>query len=240
MDTNQEQHQTSSTQPLLLQASGLERRTSERVLLEDVSVEIHGGDRIAVVGPTGSGKTLMLRALALLDPVTAGEVCWRGKALRGDEIPKFRSRVIYVHQRPALIEGTVEDNLRQPFSLRVYRGQQFRRARIVDLLESLGRRESFLSQKQRDLSGGEAQLVALLRAVQLEPDIVLLDEPTAALDTEARGMVETLAGNWLDERPIARATVWVTHDQEQARRVSTRVLAIREGRLSGDLNGRIR
>jgi len=216
----------------MLEATGLRRLAGERVLLDGVSVSIQGGDRIAIVGPTGSGKTLMLRSLAKLDPLDAGEVHWQGTPVLGDDIPSFRSQVIYLHQRPALVEGTVEDNLRQPFTLRVHRDKRFNRERVAELLSSLDRDNSFLSQQQRDLSGGESQLTSLLRAIQLDPSILLLDEPTAALDAASSSMVETLVTRWFDEMPMARATVWVTHDHEQSQRVSTSVLQIREGKLS--------
>ena len=176
----------------------------------------------------------------MLDPLDAGEIRWLGTAIRGNEIPRFRSRAIYLHQRPALLEGSVEENLRQPFALRVHHGKEFDRARILSLLESLGRGNSFLSKQQRDLSGGESQLTALLRAMQLDPNVLLLDEPTAALDAEATESVETLVGIWLNEQSSERATVWVTHDHQQAQRVSTTVLQIRDGRLSGSGNGQIR
>jgi len=173
----------------MLQAKGIRRRSAARILLDDISIEIDAGDQLAIVGPTGSGKTLLLRSLALLDPLDAGEICWRGQLVRGNDLPKFRSRVIYLHQRPALLEGTVEDNLRQPLSLRLHKDKRFSRARIVQLLESLGRDASFLAKQQRDLSGGESQLTALLRAIQLDPNVLLLDEPTAALDAAATEVV---------------------------------------------------
>jgi len=216
----------------MLEATSLRRLAGERVLLDDVSLSIQGGDRIAIVGPTGSGKTLMLRSLAKLDPLEAGEVHWQGTPVLGNDIPLFRSQVVYLQQRPALVEGTVEDNLRQPFALRVHRDKQFNRERVAELLSSLDRDDSFLSQQQRDLSGGESQLTSLLRAIQLDPNILLLDEPTAALDAASTSMVETLVTRWLDEMPMGRATVWVTHDHEQSRRISTSVLQIREGKLS--------
>lgn len=223
--------QPSTLNPQLLSALGLRRLAGERILLDDVSLSIQGGDRIAIVGPTGSGKTLLLRSLAKLDPLDAGDVHWQGAPVRGNDIPVFRSQVVYLHQRPALVEGKVEDNLRQPFTLRVHRDKRFNRERVAELLSSLGRDDSFLSQQQRELSGGESQLTSLLRAIQLDPNILLLDEPTAALDAASTRMVETLVTKWLDENPMARAIVWVTHDREQSQRVSSSVLQIRKGKL---------
>ena len=217
----------------ILAAEGAGREAGGRWLLRDVSLSVQAGDQLALVGPSGSGKTLLLRSLAMLDPLDTGRICWRGKEVHGGEIPKFRSRVIYLHQRPALSEGTVEENLRQPFSLTVHRGQQFDRQRHVKLLASLGRTEAFLAQQQRDLSGGEAQLVSLLRAMQFDPDVLLLDEPTAALDAEATAAVEKLLADWLAELTAERTTIWVTHDQQQAQRVARRLLHLRDGRLQG-------
>lgn len=221
----------------MLQAVNLRRVASGgRVLLDDVSLSIQGGDRVAIVGPNGSGKSLLLRSLALLDPLDGGTVSWNGTPVREAAVPAFRSKVMYLHQRPALIEGSVEDNLRQPFSLRVHRGNRFNREGILAHLSALGRDGSFLSRQTGDLSGGEAQLTALLRALQLAPDILLLDEPTAALDAVATGMVEGVVTRWLDELPTSRASVWVTHDREQSRRMATSVLPISEGTLEGTLS----
>jgi putative ABC transport system ATP-binding protein len=239
MDDATEQQEAISARTPVLQAVDLERRAGERVLLNGASVKIHGGDRIVIVGPTGSGKTLLLRSLAMLDPLDAGEIRWHGRAVRRNEIPRFRARVLYLHQRPALLEGTVEDNLRQPFTLKVHDGKEFFRPRIVELLASLERDESFLSKLQRDLSGGESQFTALLRALQLDPEVLLLDEPTAALDADATAGVEVLLTRWLDEQPKARAVVWVTHNQDQARRVATSMVHIREGRLTGGVDERV-
>jgi len=216
---------------VLLQACRLRRLADDRRLLDDVSLEAGCGDRVAVVGPTGSGKTLLLRAMALLDPLDAGHILWNGSKVRRDDVPHFRSRIIYLQQRPALAEGTVEENLRQPFSLRVHRERRYdpdvHRARLA----SLGRDESFLGKQQRDLSGGEAQIVALLRAMQLDPEVLLLDEPTSALDSHASHAIEQIVADWFNEVPGRRATVWVTHDHEQAHRVATRVLEMGNGVL---------
>ncbi len=215
----------------LVQAVAISRRGSSpnAWLLRDVSISLKPGERVALVGPTGAGKTLLLRTLALLDPVDEGQVLWNGKPILRNDVPAYRSRVLYLHQRPALIEGTVEENLRLPFRFNHHREVQFDRLRIVAWLETLGRDPAFLDKNTQDLSGGEAQITALLRALQLDPSVLLLDEPTAALDHDSIGLIERLVEQWLDEHPTKRSTLWVSHNREQASRVAQRSLSIRDG-----------
>jgi putative ABC transport system ATP-binding protein len=222
-----------TTRRPLLKACGIERRDPNggASLLRDVCLEVSAGDRTAVVGPSGAGKTLLLRSLALLDTLDAGSVEWNAEPVRGRAVPLFRKSVTYLHQRPAFVEGTVEDNLRLPFSLRVYRGTAFDKWGAVSLLEQLGREEAFLGKQTRDLSGGEGQLLALVRTIQLSPNVLLLDEPTASLDPKTTLAAEALIESWALERPGERAFLWVSHDQEQARRVARRELRIEAGRI---------
>ncbi|MEQ8786432.1 MAG: ATP-binding cassette domain-containing protein [Pirellulaceae bacterium] len=219
------------TETPLLAAHAIGRQAEGRWLLKQVSLALPAGARMAIVGPSGSGKTLLLRALALLDPVESGEILWRGEPVRGGDVPRFRSRVIYLHQRPALIEGTVEENLRLPFSLGVHRDKTFDRDAIAGRLASLGREASLLSRQTGALSGGEAQITALLRAMQLEPEVLLLDEPTASLDDDSKRTVETMVDAWRDESPELRTTVWVTHDAGQVERIADQVFPMRDGAL---------
>jgi putative ABC transport system ATP-binding protein len=218
----------------LLEARGIGRReaNNDHWLLRDIAINIERGSRLAVVGPTGSGKTLLLRTLARLDPIDVGEILWKGESFHGDAIPQFRQQAIYLHQRPALVEGTVEENLRLPFALRCHRQNEFSRATVLSLLAHVNRTENFLERSSRDLSGGEAQIVALLRAVQLRPTMLLLDEPTAALDDESTQMIEQLVSGWFEESPSERAFVWVSHNKRQVARVAGRVMAMSEGRLA--------
>jgi putative ABC transport system ATP-binding protein len=220
---------------LLLEARGVGRRAPAGGpwLLQDVSLAVRAGERVALVGPSGAGKTLLLRALALLDPLDAGTVHWRGRPGADADVPAFRGRVAYLHQRPALFEGDVESNLLLPYALRTHRGRAFDRAHVLRLLAPLGRGEEFLARSQRDLSGGEAQVVALLRAVQLAPSVLLLDEPTAALDPDSTRAIEELVAGWLREAPLERAHVWVSHDPAQAERVADRKVYLRAGRPEG-------
>jgi putative ABC transport system ATP-binding protein len=192
---------------------------------------VHPGDRLAITGPTGSGKTVLLRAVALLDPLDEGLIRYHGAPIDGESIPCYRKNVIYLQQRPALFKGSVADNLQRPFSLQVHRGKQFDRERILGLLAVLGRDTSFLDKSSRDLSGGEAQIVALLRALQLDPAVLLLDEPSASLDQGAGQAIEDLIRRWLEADSEARAFVWISHDPQRVSRVATRRLVIRCGQL---------
>ena len=217
----------------ILATRGVSRRQpdSDQLLLDDVSLELGGGDRVAIVGPSGGGKTLLLRALCLLDSIESGEIRWRGEQLEDGLVPQFRRQVVLVHQRPALAEGSVEENLRRPYALKTNRRGRYEPDRVSNLLGALGRDGSFLSKSQRDLSAGEAQLVALVRAMQFEPEALLLDEPTAALDGQTSRAVEKLVAGWLGERPERRAYIWVSHDMAQARRVADQVYRMQAGRL---------
>lgn len=226
----------------ILQATDLARRApgGGPWLLRGVSLALAPGGRLAVEGPTGAGKTVLLRALALLDPVDGGEVLYRGRPAGDRGVPAYRRRVAYLHQSPALAEGTVEENLRLPFSLAVHRRADpgkvgpagFDRERAVELLAALGREEAFLAKERDDLSGGERQITALARLLQLDPRVLLLDEPTAALDPETTERAEELLGRWVRDAP-GRAWIWVSHDREQGARVAGRRLRLADGRIEG-------
>lgn len=222
-----------SRSPALLEADGVGRRAPDggTWLLRGVSLAVAPGERVAVTGPSGAGKSLLLRALALLDPVDEGEVRWRGDPVAPEAVPEFRSRVQYLHQRPAVFDGSVEANLRRPFELAIHADRSFDREAAASILSELGREPRFLDRDTSDLSGGEAQLVAFLRAVQLEPDALLLDEPTTALDPEATETIERLVERWFDGRAGERAFVWVSHDAEQSGRMTERALELAGGEV---------
>ncbi len=217
----------------LLEAHNLVRRHpfGERRLLENISLTLHPGDKAAVAGPSGSGKTLLLRALALLDAIDDGQILWHGQPIRNQDVPGFRRRAIYFHQRPSLLADTVEAALRQPLALAIHRRRKFDKQWIVERLAYLDRDEKFLEQKVANLSGGEMQITALLRALQLEPNVLLLDEPASALDPKTASAVEQWLTAWIDQSPDARAMIWVTHDVNQANRVANRTLQMENGRL---------
>lgn len=219
--------------PVLIEARNLRRRHPAGAgwLLDGVSVQLHAGTRLALHGPSGAGKTLLLRALAMLDPVDEGELLWRGETIGRGGVPVFRSRAIYLHQRPVLIGDSVEAALRHPFHLKVHERAQFDEPQILAWLEKLGRTGGLLQQPTAELSGGERQIVALLRAIQLDPAVLLLDEPTAALDAGAAESVGRLVAEWFEAATSQRAFCWVSHDREQAGRMTNRTLHLAAGRV---------
>jgi len=214
----------------ILQGEGLRRRDRRNGawLLEDVSISLRAGESAGVVGPSGAGKTLLLRALALLDPLDSGRVLWRGREVAAERIPAYRRAVMYLHQQPRLLENFVEAELRRPFALKASAGKEFNTRRVIEWFEELGRDASFLSKRSADLSGGEAQLVALVRGLQLDPEVLLLDEPTAALDVETGRAVERFLARWSGG---GRAALWVSHNEAQVQRVTSRVVKMSGGRL---------
>ncbi|WP_322009072.1 ATP-binding cassette domain-containing protein [Paraburkholderia sp. J12] len=230
--SQQDKHSATSRTPLV-EARQIQRRDVERgqYLLHPADFALYTGERAVLTGPSGSGKSVFLRALALLDPLDGGEVLWRGNAVARQSIPRFRRHIAYLRQRPALIDGSVEDNLRYPYSLAVYRDAAFDATRAVALLEAAGRPANFLERQASELSGGEAQIVALVRVLQLDPDALLLDEPTASLDPDSARAVEALVSGWFGHARTARATVWVSHDPAQAARVGNRHLTMKAGVL---------
>lgn len=217
----------------LIDAVDISRRDplSGQILLRQTRFTLYAGDRVAITGPSGSGKSVFLRALALLDPLDSGHIAWHGKPVERAAIPRYRRNVAYIRQRPAILDGTVEDNLRYPFSLKAYRDVQFDRTRAASLAAQAGRGNDFLDKRASDLSGGEAQIAALIRVLQLDPEVLLLDEPTASLDPESSHAIEGLVKAWFADDRQPRASVWVSHDPAQAKRMSERHLTMRGGVL---------
>jgi len=202
----------------LLQGNDIGRKIDDRWLWRGVSLALSPGDRLGLVGPTGTGKSLMLRSLAGLDPLDEGEITFGDRPLSAWNLPQYRSQVMYLHQRPVLFEGTVESNLKAVYQLSVYSKRHYDLERVLTVLDILKRPPEFLHKNAATLSGGESQIAAIVRALQLEPSILLLDEPTASLDPDTTKQVESAIAAWL-ESDSQRACIWTSHDPEQIRRV---------------------
>ncbi len=215
----------------IIEAINVTRRDdkTERIILDSASLSVNAGESVGLIGPSGSGKSSMLRSLARLDPVLVGCIRFQGTAITGNAIPAFRRQVAYLSQRPFLIEGTVEQNVSLPFSFASATGS-FNRQTAIELLGVLGRRESILDQDAMTLSGGEQQSVALVRAMLIEPAVLLLDEPTASLDTPATQRFENLANIW-KLADADRTWIWTSHDADQVARMTSRTVQMLDGKI---------
>ena len=191
-------------------------------VLDGLSLVLDEGST-CVAGPSGAGKSTLLRLLNRLREPDAGRVLYRDVDVREHDVLALRREVSLIPQLPALLEGTVAENVAYGARLA---------GRTADVVESLvlaGLDAAYAERDAGALSVGEQQRVMLARALALEPRVLLLDEPTSALDERARTAVE---GTLLDLREQAGVSlVLVTHDLDQARRLADRVLWLEAGRL---------
>jgi putative ABC transport system ATP-binding protein len=195
-----------------------------RPVLDAVDAEIPVG-ATAIVGPSGSGKSTLLRLLNRLADPDSGEISYRGRPLAEYNPLVLRRQVSLVPQLPALLEGTVESNLRYAAELA---GKELDTARCLQLA---GLAPEFAARDVAKLSVGEQQRAMLGRALAQGPKVLLLDEPTSALDHAARDAIEAALAELRRELDIS--VVLVSHDPEQARRLSDWVVRLEAGRVTG-------
>jgi putative ABC transport system ATP-binding protein len=201
----------------------LDRLTMERdgkVVLQEVSASLPKGAS-CVAGPSGSGKSSLLRLLNRLADPASGTVRYEGADVRESNPLELRREVCLVPQLPALLEGTVGDNIR--FAAQLAQ----REPDVPRLLDHAGLDASFAGRTASRLSVGEQQRAMLARSLALDPRVLLLDEPTSALDARARAAVEATLRDL--RRRLDISLVLVTHDLGQARRMSDWLVRIDEG-----------
>jgi putative ABC transport system ATP-binding protein len=200
--------------------------TPAKLLLDGVSFSLTRGEVLAVVGPSGAGKSTLLRLLNRLDEPTGGTVFFNGQDYREMDPRDLRRQVGMVMQRAFLFPGTIADNVRfGPKQRGITLDQQAVEALLAQVgLGGFGDRDALT------LSGGEAQRVAITRALANEPEILLLDEPTSALDEAAKLGIEGLLESLIRQRHLT--CVWVTHDAAQALRMADNVLMLEAGRMT--------
>jgi len=206
------------------------REFSGRTLLEIPELEFPAGEVSALVGPNGAGKTTLLRILALLDPPSAGTVAFQGEpaAWSGPRWLELRRRITLVHQAPFLFRGTVAQNV--AFGLRVRGVPQSEWPRRVAEALALVDLKGFEDRRAGSLSGGETQRVALARALAIEPEVLLLDEPTANVDASRLARLPALIAE-INHR-LRTTVIFSTHDLGQAFRLTSRVVHLVAGRLA--------
>jgi tungstate transport system ATP-binding protein len=211
----------------IFQVEGLTKVYGPREVLRVDSLEVRGGEILGIMGPSGSGKSTLLRLLNFLEPPTEGTIRFLGKAIQGNNGPPLdlRRKITMVFQRPVLLSGTVRENVAYGLRLRQEKGTD---GRVEEILRWVGL-EELASAPARTLSGGERQRVALARAMVIEPEVLLLDEPTANLDPYNVSLMEEIITSIKNQR--GTTIILVTHNVFQARRLSERVAFILGGRI---------
>lgn len=205
----------------------VEKAYNGRTVLQIEELTVFPGEILALVGPSGVGKSTLLRLLNFLEPPSKGTITFRGHTFNGQQEAPLaeRRRVTTVFQRPFLLNRSVRANVEYGLRLRRHRDTQ---AQVSEVLARVGLQD-LAQQKARTLSGGEAQRVALARAMILQPDVLLLDEPTANLDPYNVGLIEDIVRQMNKAQNMTM--VFVTHNVFQAKRLAHRVALLLNGRV---------
>ena len=207
---------------------GVRMRYGTKTVLAIDELSIAAGRLYTLSGPNGAGKSTLLSILAFLSPPSEGEILYAGETVRWDG-PSTRARrrkVTLLHQSPYLFAGTVRANVAFGLSARGIAGDAQRQA-VARALDSVGLR-GFSERKARELSGGEAQRVAMARALALSPEVLLLDEPFANIDRETAALLEPVIASL-----PARGTtvVLTTHDPDHPARLNGESIFLEGGRI---------
>jgi len=217
----------------VVELRAVRHRYEGRVVLDLERFTVTAGAAVAIVGPNGSGKSTLLRLLALLERPSEGDVLLDGRAVwsgahRGRPALGLRRRVTLVEQRPILLRGTVRENLEYGLRVRGIRRTEVNRV-VEDVAERLGI-TALVGRRRHELSDGEVQRVAVARALGLEPDLLLLDEPVSSADRAAAQTLYRALEEERRRRPLAICLA--SHQLEDAYRWADDVRALAEGRLS--------
>jgi len=214
---------------VILTLANVSKSFGNQSVLSGLNLEVSAGEFVAVLGSSGSGKTTLLRLIAGFDAPDGGEIAISGKlvAAKGVFVPAELRRVGYVPQDAALFPHlTVSENV--AFGLKGL-SKAARVDRVRQLLKLVSM-EAFENKSSTELSGGQKHRIALARALAPEPELILLDEPFAALDAELRSRIREEIKAVLDK--VSSTTILVTHDQEEALSIADRVALLRDGNFA--------
>lgn len=200
-------------------------RRGGRCILDAVDFRLAPGEHVALTGPSGGGKSTLLKAVLLLEAVDDGRVVWKGQVVTPVELAAHRNRFLYIGQKPLPFDGSAQEYLDLPFTFASNRSLRADRRRQEELLAHVGMDASLLKHSYGRLSGGEQQRLTIVQGMQLERPFCLLDEVTSSLDPEAR-----LAVIRLFARETDRGILAVTHNREWLEEGFTEV-SLEKGKL---------
>ncbi len=195
--------------------------------LNNVSLQIHDGEILALLGPNGSGKTTMLKILALIENPTSGEIAFSGETVTAKNIERMRLLTTLVFQKTRVFSASVYDNV--AYGLKIRKLAKKMRDLEVKKALALVKLEGFEDRPAKELSGGEQQRVAIARALVLKTKLLLLDEPTANLDPKNAALLEGIIA--AVNKEVKTTIVLATHNMFQAKTLPHRIALIREGRM---------
>lgn len=213
----------------IVRLENIGKRFSGREVLSGINLEIREGELLTLLGPSGAGKTTLMRIINLFTQPSEGRLYFRGKDvanLSGRALLEVRRSMVMVFQKPVMFSGSVFDNVAYGLKIRGYSRAEIER-RVCEALSLVGL-QGYEERNARTLSGGEAQRVAFARAVVIQPELLLLDEPTTSLDpiSEARvhGIIRRI-------KELGISVVLTTHKQHEALVLGDRVAVLKDGRL---------
>src|SRR4051812_26365049 len=218
--------QASKENLMAIEAHNISKKFGDFVALDDVSVEVPAGSLTALLGPSGGGKSTLLRIIAGLESPDAGQVCIEGRDMTG-VAPQDRAVGFVFQHYAAFKHMTVRENV--AFGLRIRKRPKPEINRRVDELLGLVQLSQFAKRYPSELSGGQRQRMALARALAVEPSVLLLDEPFGALDANVREELRAWLRRLHQEMPVT--TLFVTHDQEEAMELADQIVVISHGRV---------
>ena len=213
----------------LLETIDLCQRYGKQDILKNINIRVERGEVFALIGPTGAGKTTLLRLLDLLDVPISGKIYFDG--IDTTESPnarlEVRRRMAFVLQKPVVFNMSVYDNIARGLKWRGV-GKRSLRQRVNSILEVVDL-SAHKNRNARTLSGGEAQRVAIARAIAIEPELLLLDEPTANLDPISTSRIEELIINIIHRYDTT--IIMATHDMSQGQRLADRIGVLIDGKI---------
>jgi len=207
-----------------LEVRGLAKDHAGQAIFRDLSFSVEEGQILFITGPSGTGKTTLLKCLACLEAHQKGDVFLRGKSASSLPVPQWRAEVTYVLQARVDHPGNPQSSLAKALAFKAQAARQVPRGDLLSLAESLGLSKQLLERDWVQLSGGEAQRAALAIALALNPQVLLLDEPTSSCDEASAKKIEAAVAGFA--RSSRCAVVWVTHNPEQPGRVGGEILRL--------------
>ncbi len=204
--------------------NNLQFQYATKVALSLQRIGIRKGKATALIGANGSGKSTLLKILAFLEVPNQGSIEFSGQRVSGSKLTYYRRRVGFLAQKPFMLRGSVYNNIDLALKLR---GKKHRAQKIQQVLEQLNITH-FAKQAAKQLSGGEAQKVALARILALEPEVLLLDEPFSYLDQSSACDLELFLQHYTQE--AGHTLVFSTHDRMQGVALADDVLALADGK----------